>query len=52
MTRMAIPLAVVARLEEFASADLESSGGRDVVQYRGEILPLSCPARIGRERRG
>jgi two-component system chemotaxis sensor kinase CheA len=38
--RMAIPLGCVARLEEFASADLEWAGARRVVQYRGEILPL------------
>ncbi|MFO0803203.1 MAG: chemotaxis protein CheA [Gemmataceae bacterium] len=38
--RMAIPLTCVARLEEFAAADLEWAGTRRVVQYRGEILPL------------
>ena len=38
--RMAIRLAEVARLEEFPPASLERLGTRQVVQYRGEILPL------------
>src|SRR5262249_20500217 len=38
--RMAIPLAKVARLEEFPSSRLEPVGNRLVVQYRGQILPL------------
>jgi len=38
--RMAIPLSMVARLEEISGADVEQAGGRDVVQYRGAILPL------------
>ncbi|WP_254508173.1 chemotaxis protein CheA [Anatilimnocola floriformis] len=38
--RMAVPLADVARLEEFSRSRLESLGERLVVQYRGEILPL------------
>jgi two-component system chemotaxis sensor kinase CheA len=37
---MAVPLAHVARLEEFPRSRLESLGERLVVQYRGEILPL------------
>jgi len=37
---MAIPLAIVARLEEIAEGVIEQSGGRAVVQYRGGILPL------------
>jgi two-component system chemotaxis sensor kinase CheA len=37
---MAIPLSLVARLEEFPRERLERSGGRSVVQYRGQILPL------------
>ena len=40
-TRMAIPLSVVARLEEIDRQTVERAGGREVVQYRGEILPLS-----------
>jgi two-component system chemotaxis sensor kinase CheA len=39
-TRMAIPLSMVARLEEIAPDKLERAAGRDVVQYRGAILPL------------
>jgi two-component system chemotaxis sensor kinase CheA len=38
--RMAIPLDLVARLEEFPRSALERVGNRAVVQYRGEILPL------------
>jgi len=38
--QMAIPLALVARLEEFPRAMLEQVGARRFVQYRGEILPL------------
>jgi two-component system chemotaxis sensor kinase CheA len=42
---MAIPLSMVARLEEFPAAHVERTGAREVVQYRGEILPLiSLPA--------
>ena len=38
--RMAIPLSLVARLEEFPRSILERAGTQDVVQYRDEILPL------------
>jgi len=38
--RMAIPLSQVARLEEFARNKVESAGQRQVVQYRGHIMPL------------
>ncbi len=44
--RMAIPLSIVARLEEFARQDLEYSGDQEVVQYRGEIMPLIFLSRI------
>lgn len=37
---MAIPMSLVARLEEFPRTMLEYLGQREVVQYRGEILPL------------
>lgn len=37
---MAIPLSMVARLEEFNRASIEYSGGTPVVRYRGQILPL------------
>jgi two-component system chemotaxis sensor kinase CheA len=38
--RMAIPLSLVARLEEFPRNKVESAGEGQVVQYRGEIMPL------------
>lgn len=38
--RMAVPLAQVARLEEFPRSMIAKVGGSEVVQYRGEILPL------------
>ena len=38
--RMAIPLSLVARLEEFPRSKVESAGRRQVVQYRGQIMPL------------
>jgi two-component system chemotaxis sensor kinase CheA len=49
--RMAVPLAQVARLEEFPRSAVERVGGRDVVQYRGEILPLVHVARALRGKR-
>jgi two-component system chemotaxis sensor kinase CheA len=38
--RQAIPLPMVSRLEELPRSAVERMGGQDVVQYRGEILPL------------
>jgi two-component system chemotaxis sensor kinase CheA len=38
--RMAMPLSLVARLEEFSRSSVERAEGRYVVQYRGQILPL------------
>ena len=38
--RLSVPLALVARLEEFAKSRIERAGGRRVVQYRGKILSL------------
>jgi two-component system chemotaxis sensor kinase CheA len=38
--RMAIPLSQVTRLEEFPCSSIERLGDRDVVPYRGEMLPL------------
>jgi two-component system chemotaxis sensor kinase CheA len=38
--RMAIPLSRVARLEEIQRSSVETAGDRQVVQYRGQILPL------------
>jgi two-component system chemotaxis sensor kinase CheA len=37
---MSVPLALVSRLEEFASEQIERTGDRDLVQYRGDLLPL------------
>jgi len=38
--RAAIPLEMVTRLEEIPAASVEHVGGREVVQYRGHIMPL------------
>jgi len=38
--RVGVPLSAVARLEEFPHSAIEKSNGREVVQYRGEIMPL------------
>ena len=38
--RAALPLDQVDRLEEFPRERIESSDHRDVVQYRGEIMPI------------
>ncbi len=38
--RVAIPLLAIDRLEELSTDDVERSGEREVVQYRGSILPL------------
>jgi len=37
---MAVPLSLVARLEEIPPETIERSGDRSVVQYRGDLLPL------------
>ena len=36
----AVPLSLVARLEEFPVAKIEAAAGRYLVQYRGALLPL------------
>ncbi|MGH1502394.1 MAG: chemotaxis protein CheW [Acidimicrobiales bacterium] len=38
--RVAVPLSAVARLEEFAATSLEEAGHSQVVQYRGQIMPM------------
>jgi len=38
--KLAVPLSMVSRLEEFDPATIEMSGSHQVVQYRGEIMPL------------
>jgi two-component system chemotaxis sensor kinase CheA len=37
---MAIPLSQVGRLEELAANKVEKSGDQEVIQYRGQIMPL------------
>ncbi len=39
-SRMAVPLSAVARLEEIKSSAVERAGDAEVVQYRGQIMPL------------
>ena len=38
--RVAIPLDMVTRLEEFAGDRIERVGSREVVQYNGQVMPL------------
>jgi two-component system chemotaxis sensor kinase CheA len=38
--RVAIPLSLVARLEEFPASVMEYAGTQEVMQYRGQIIPL------------
>jgi two-component system chemotaxis sensor kinase CheA len=49
--RMAIPLSLVDRLEEFPRSAIERVGPQEVVQYRDEILPLVSVSRVLRGRR-
>ena len=44
--RLAVPLSLVARLEEFPLSRVERAGNRLVVQYRDRILPLAPLASI------
>jgi len=48
---MAVPLDRVGRLEEFPIASVERAGNQEVVQYRGEILPLLFLSEVMEERR-
>jgi len=50
--RMAVDLALVARLEEFSRNAVEIAGGQEVVQYRGQIMPLVRVSEVleGRDR--
>jgi two-component system chemotaxis sensor kinase CheA len=45
-SRLAVPLSLVARLEEFPQALVERAGGRHVVQYRGGILTMVSLAAV------
>jgi len=38
--RLAMPLSLVSRLEEFNVSQVERSAGREVIQYRDQIMPL------------
>jgi len=42
----AVPLAVVARLEQVQTAQIETVAGMEVVQYRGTIMPIIRPEAI------
>ena len=44
--RMAIPLSLVARLEEFPASAVELAGAQEVMQYRGQIMPLIRLSRV------
>jgi len=44
--RMAIPLSLVARLEEFPASTIEMAGAQEVTQYRGQIMPLIRLSRV------
>ena len=50
-SRMAVPLARTSRLEVLSQATIEIVGGREVVQYRGQIMPLIRVGEVIRERR-
>ncbi len=44
--RLAVPLALVSRLEEIPWSKIETAAGRLVVQYRGRLLPLARLAEV------
>jgi len=49
--RMAVPLSLLARLENIPGAQVERSGNQWVTQYRGQILPLIRVSHALEERR-
>ncbi len=49
--RMAVPLSLVTRLEEFPCSEIEKTGNQEVVQYRGSILTLVRVSALLTERR-
>lgn len=49
--RMAIPVSKISRLEEIEATRIERTGGAEVVQYRGVILPLIRIFDVLQERR-
>lgn len=40
MRRFALPTSMISRLEQVARTDIEFADGREVIQYRGAIMPL------------
>jgi len=55
--RVGVPLSMVTRLEEIPGASIEYAGQRELVQYRGNLLPLTrlsnllgVPSEVGSER--
>jgi two-component system, chemotaxis family, sensor kinase CheA len=50
--RMALPLSKLERLEEFRRDDVQFTGNRMVVKYRGGVLPLIEVSELLEERRG
>jgi len=50
-SRMAVPLNMLARLENIPGAEVERSGNQWVTQYRGQILPLIRVSHALEERR-
>jgi chemotaxis protein histidine kinase CheA len=50
--RMAIDLALVARLEEFPRDTVEVAADQEVVQYRGQIMPLVRVSEVLESRHG
>ncbi len=51
-SRMAVPLNLLARLENIPGAQVERAGNQWVTQYRGQILPLIRVTHALEERRG
>ncbi len=44
--RLAVPLSLVARLEQFPRSSVEFASGQPVLHYRGQILPLLALAHL------
>ena len=47
--RLALPLSSVERIESISWMDVEYAGGRPMLQYRGELLPLDDAGLVLRE---
>ena len=50
--RFALPTSMISRLEKVAPADVEYADGREVIQYRGAIMPLIRLSEVFGARRG